>query len=175
MPKKTISQVENEIEQIDQLLLYYADLLAKARETAPGRVEMAALASVLHSFYNGLENIFLSIARGLDGTPPSGEQWHRDLLNRMALSTENRSAVVPTEMIDRLSEYQGFRHFYRHSYSFLLKWEKLKELVEPLPELWIEVKGELQGFIQTLSEDRRRKMASAAQPDQDSAENEPDG
>lgn len=71
--KKVISQMENELEQIDQLFLYYADLLAKVREATPDRVEMAALASVLHSFYNALENIFLSIAKGLDGMVPSGE------------------------------------------------------------------------------------------------------
>ncbi len=56
MPKNVISQVENEIAQIDQLLLYYVDLLEEASEKVPGRVEMAAIASVLHSFYNGLEN-----------------------------------------------------------------------------------------------------------------------
>lgn len=70
----------------------------------------------------------------------------------MASPTEDRGGVVPAEMVDRLSEYQGFRHFYRHSYSFLLKWEKLEELVEPLPELWAEVKEQLQTFIQALNE-----------------------
>jgi hypothetical protein len=38
---------------------------------------MTALASVLHSFYNGLENIFLSIARHVDQQVPTGDRWHR--------------------------------------------------------------------------------------------------
>jgi hypothetical protein len=38
----------------------------------------------LHSFYSGLERLFELIARHVDGVPPTGEAWHRDLLQRMA-------------------------------------------------------------------------------------------
>jgi hypothetical protein len=30
----------------------------------------------------------------------------------------------------------GFRHFYRHGYSFFLEWDELEELVTPLAEVW---------------------------------------
>ena len=55
-----------EIGQIDQLLAVYADLVERVQQRPPDLVEITAIASVLHSFYNGLENIFLSIAKGVD-------------------------------------------------------------------------------------------------------------
>lgn len=63
--EKVISQVKFEIGQIDHLFESYADLLEQAQKKAPDLVEITAVASVLHSFYNGLENIFLSIAKGM--------------------------------------------------------------------------------------------------------------
>lgn len=53
-----ISQVEFETDQIDRLFEEYADLLDRAQEEPLELVEITAVASVLHSFYNGLENIF---------------------------------------------------------------------------------------------------------------------
>ena len=66
MVKKVVSQVKFEIEQIGLLFEAYADLLERVQRRTPDLVEVTAVASVLHSFYNGLENIFLSIAKGID-------------------------------------------------------------------------------------------------------------
>jgi hypothetical protein len=87
---KAISQVRFEIEQVDQLLETYADLLERVQRNTPDLIEVTAVASVLHSFYNGLESIFLAIAKGIDADVPSGAQWHRDLLTQMAKSTSKR-------------------------------------------------------------------------------------
>jgi hypothetical protein len=57
-------------------------------------VEITATASVLHSFYNGLENIFLTIAKGLDESVPSGAKWHRELLMQMADTNPKRGPVL---------------------------------------------------------------------------------
>jgi hypothetical protein len=146
LPEKVISQVRFEIEQIDHLFEVYAGLLERARKDTPGLVEVAALASVLHSFYNGLENIFLSIAKGIDQNVPSGAQWHRDLLNQMTEATSSRGPVLAGDTGRRLASYLGFRHFYRHSYSFFLDWEEVERLVIPLLEVWEQTKHELQLF-----------------------------
>jgi hypothetical protein len=154
LAEKVISQVEFEIGQIDQLFKSYADLLERVQKNMPDLVEVTAVASVLHSFYNGLENIFLSIAKGIDADVPAGSQWHRDLLTRMAESTARRRSVLTTEMAHRLADYLGFRHFYRHSYSFFLEWDEVEKLVTPLAEVWVQVKDELQLFLNSLSSDK---------------------
>ena len=150
LAENAITRVTFEIEQIDQLLIAYADLLNLVHQRPPNIVEVAALASVLHSFYNGLENIFLSIAKGIDQQVPTGSQWHRDLLLQMTQETVNRGRVISTELARRLADYLGFRHFYRHSYSLFLEWEKLQELIVPLQDAWAQVKEELSRFLEEL-------------------------
>jgi len=147
---KVVSQVKFEIGQIDHLFETYADLLEQARSNAPDLVEVTAVGSVLHSFYNGLENIFLSIAKSIDADVPSGSQWHRDLLTQMTEATSDREPVLTTETAHQLADYLGFRHFYRHSYSFFLEWDELEKLVLPLPEVWEQVKGEILLFLASL-------------------------
>ncbi|MDW8389500.1 MAG: hypothetical protein RMK84_05205 [Oscillochloridaceae bacterium] len=60
------ARVRFELNQLDQLLAAYEPLLQRVRHQPPDLVELTALASILHSFYNGLENIFTTIARYLD-------------------------------------------------------------------------------------------------------------
>ena len=139
-----------EIGQIDQLLAVYADLVERVQQRPPDLVEITALASVLHSFYNGLENIFLSIAKGLDEQVPIGDQWHRDLLIHMTRETRDRGSVISTALAKKLADYLGFRHFYRHSYSFFLEWDKLQGLVTSLREVWGQVKEALHAFLERL-------------------------
>jgi len=108
---------------------------------------MTATASVLHSFYNGIENLFLSIARRIDKIVPSDSHWHRDLLIQMTTDSDTRQSVISTDSKEKLADYLGFRHFYRHSYSFLLEWNELKKLVYPLRDVWAQVKNEIESFL----------------------------
>jgi hypothetical protein len=99
LTEKVVSQVTFELEQIDQLLAAYADLWVRVQQQAPDLVEMTALASVLHSFYTGLENIFLSIVKGLESGVPTGTQWHRDLLVQMTQRLRTETASFPRKQL----------------------------------------------------------------------------
>lgn len=151
MTDELASQIQFEIEQIDRLFSSYADLLARCLEPpVPSLIELTAMASVLHSFYNGLENAFLSIAKELDDSVPRGPRWHRDLLAQMAQATPKRKPVISTTTRQRLTDYLGFRHFYRHAYAFFVDWNELEKLVIPLQAVWAQTKSEFQSFLDTL-------------------------
>ncbi len=68
MVKKTIFQIELEITQIDELFTSYAELLHKVQKENPDLVELAACASILHSFNITVlrknNNLSLFIMRG---------------------------------------------------------------------------------------------------------------
>lgn len=144
---KMKSAVLFEIRQIDQLFETYSELLEKCQEVQPDLIELTALASVLHSFYNGVENIFTQIAKKVDGSVPDDNHWHRNLLLQMSVKHDNRKSVISEEVKLKLVNYLGFRHFFRHSYSFFLSWEEMEKLVEPLEEIWIQLRKELSDFI----------------------------
>ena len=146
-PERAVAEIKLEIEEIDRLLESYSELLEGCRSERPGLVAMTAAASVVHSFYNGLENVFLSVAKRIDGTVPEGAHWHRDLLGQMAGATRDRTAVISEQTRLRLADYLGFRHFFRHAYSFSLQWEELRGLVHPLQQDWKRTRAELSRFL----------------------------
>jgi hypothetical protein len=150
LAEKPVARIMFEIGQIDHLLGLYADLLEQVQRRRPGLVEITAVASVLHSFYSGLEKVFGSIAKGIDTSVPDGARWHGDLLTQMAQPTPNREAVLSPDTASQLADYLAFRHFYRHSYSFTLAWDEMEELARSLLEVWSQAKDELQHFIDGL-------------------------
>ena len=122
--KEMKDKINYQIGQIDKLLKKYNSLIKESTQHPPNDVEITALASVLHSFYHGLENIFSIIAEEMDEYLPEGEDWHKELLSQMAQDKSNRKAVISEKTQEKLGEYLTFRHFYRHSYSYFLDWEK---------------------------------------------------
>jgi hypothetical protein len=151
LDKKLSIRIKLEIEQIDELFSVYADLLARTRHETPNLVEVTALASILHSFYHGLKSIFLFVAKGLDRHIPTGLQSHRDLLTQISSPSSLRMSVLSPELAQILIAYLNFRHFYRHSYSYFLSWSKFEALVTSLPEVWSQVKVELNVFLDSLN------------------------
>lgn len=151
MPEKLVALIRDEIGLVDRLFNEYEDLLDKSQKAAPDKVEKAALATILHSFYNGLENIFSTIAREVDREVPSGERSHRQLLDQMVVPTQEREAVLTGSTALRLTDFLGFRHFFRHSYSFFLDWERMQPLVEAASELWQATRAEIGLFVASLT------------------------
>ncbi|OHD14795.1 MAG: hypothetical protein A2086_14100 [Spirochaetes bacterium GWD1_27_9] len=139
-------KIEFEINEIETLIKSYSSLVELCKNQEPDLIYLSALATMLHSFYNGLENIFLSISKTIDKQIPQASNWHKILLYKMGEKTENKNPVLSEETIEKLEEYLSFRHFFRHSYSYHLSWNKLKPLVSELSELWLKIKEEIIKF-----------------------------
>jgi len=91
---KAISLIRFEIEQVNKLLESYELLIEKCKLSEPDLIEITAAASVIHSFYNGVEKIFLTIGKHIDNKTPEGHQWHRDLLKQMGGKTDVRENAL---------------------------------------------------------------------------------
>ncbi len=141
-------QVALERQQLRRLLDIHRRLLDKCAAGPPDDIELSALASMLHSFYNGVENIFKRVAAELDGGPPTGEFWHRQLLDSMKLPGRSRSTVVSDELAERLDDYLQFRHLFRHAYTFDLRWESMKTLTLGCEETLAWLERELDRFLE---------------------------
>jgi hypothetical protein len=140
-------EVELELGELRRLLSEYEPLFLKLHANEPDSVEVLAIAALLHSFYGGIENIFKSIARGIDSRLPSGARWHADLLAAMRQSNEHRPAVIHTELAASLSDFLNFRHVFRHAYGFYLDWSKMSGLVADSGHVLDELEAELNAFF----------------------------
>ena len=140
-------QVAVEQAQIAQLFEAYQAAISKSSQQEPDFIELSALATMLHSFYTGIENIFKRIALEIDGDIPSGYASHSDLLTAMTRSTASRPPVISEELHVRLSAYLSFRHVFRHAYSFQLEWDKMRDLVLQSPATWQQLQTELDRFF----------------------------
>lgn len=115
-----------------------------------------AAALNLHDFYSGLERAFYQIAATVDEMVPTGRDWHRELLQQMAVERPQvRPAVVSTEICEALDEYLRFRHVVRNIYAFEFDSDRLGRLVQGLDSLFYRVRRELQAvadFLERLTE-----------------------
>ena len=124
LARRLAAEVEQELLQ----LLRLADEFRSAPE-ASDTVSLRARASMLHDFYTGVERVLVRIAEELNGGVPRGEQWHRQLLQDMALEVRGvRPAVISSDLAGTLSEYLRFRHVFRHVYGFVLDAERMEPL-----------------------------------------------
>ncbi|MGA3325513.1 MAG: hypothetical protein ABSF45_13660 [Terriglobia bacterium] len=141
-------QVALERRQLHRLFLAYHPLLEKCAVSSPDYIELSALAAMLHSFYNGIENIFKRTTLELGDPMPGGESWHKDLLDGMTEATGNRKPVLSPGLRERLKEYMEFRHVFRHAYTFDLRWDRMKTLVLGCEETLKLLEGELDRFFE---------------------------
>lgn len=147
MYDKAKAHYEMQKEQLRYLVSLYRPLMIQVVERTPSFHEMGSLASMLHSFYTGIENTLDRISREIDGHRLRSDMWHRELLDGMAAPTANRAAVITQETRGRLHEYLRFRHFYRNAYTFTLDWERMAPLVARAAETLERLEAELDAFF----------------------------
>ena len=112
-------------------------------------VEAAALR--LHSFYTGVERMLLLVSRVVNGrTPSQGEGWHRRLLERMAMNTDTRPAVLNEATQMELQEFLRFRHLVRNLYADELRVEPIERLIEKLQDTWPKLVADIKDFQRWL-------------------------
>ena len=144
-------QVTLERGQLRRLLNVHRSLLAQCAVSPPNYIELSALAAMLHSFYSGIENILKRTTLELGDRMPGGESWHKELLDGMTQPTGNRKPVLSPGLRGRLKEYMEFRHFFRHAYTFDLRWDRMKTLVLGCEETLQLAEGELDRFFEAGS------------------------
>jgi hypothetical protein len=115
---------------------------------------LARAAVALHHAYGAFESALARIAKVFD-TEPTGPNWHRSLLETMAMEVPRvRPAIVSRDALPALRDLLAFRHFFRHAYSVPLDAARLvairqrAEAVQPMLRADFE---RLDGWLNTLA------------------------
>ena len=139
------TDIDRELRNLERLTQEMDIILTEVTEGLVTRVRAAG--SVLHDFYTGVEKIFRRIAVRIDQDLPTEEDWHIQLLQRMAVQVEGiRPQVIDENLESNLEEYLRFRHLFRNIYGFELKWERCQPLVKRLHETFGELNEQISDF-----------------------------
>lgn len=107
----------------------------------------------LQGAYNGLERLFEIIARDIDRERPTGNNWHQQLLQQMAVEVEIiRPAVISAVSLQALDNYRAFRHIVRHVYSEEFEVKRIGELVSEARQVFGQAADELKAFATFLEQ-----------------------
>ena len=133
------AKIEAEYENIDRLIL---ELPEKERLPFLEFLQLAGVATIIHNFYNGIENILKLILNEKNIPLPKGGSWHKDLLE---LAEEK--GIITKSTREQIGEYLSFRHFFSHAYALDLYAERLEPLVENIKKVYVYFKDEISDFL----------------------------
>ena len=125
-----------EKENVEIALGNLKEAMARKEKTV---IELAAIATFLHNFYNGIENILKQILKAKGVDIPESSTWHKELLN---LSVSER--IISEKLSDQLYIYLTFRHFFVHAYGFMLDEAHLEVLANNIPDIWLQFTKEIE-------------------------------
>ena len=135
-------KIAAEYENIDKLIF---ELPGKDKLPFLQFLELAGVATVLHNFYNGIENILKLIFKENNIPLPEGSSWHKDLLK---LAVE-KGIISESTMIE-VGEYLAFRHFFSHAYALDLYAERMELLVENIKIVYTDFKKDISYFLNKM-------------------------
>jgi hypothetical protein len=136
------AKVQAESENIEQTL---NEMPAYIQLPNLSILELAGVATLIHNFYNGIENVLKQIFMARNLSLPNGDAWHNDLLNN---AVENQIISLRTK--EMLKEYLAFRPFSTHAYALDLYPQRMEPLVEKCEAIYQLFKDEINQFIDKI-------------------------
>lgn len=146
-----ILDIETELGHMGRLAVDIQDVQREiAVDTRHRRLFYENLAFKLHNFYTGCERIFSMVTSELNGSPPTGHDWHQRLLDRMAAEWGDRPAIITTTTAAELREFLSFRHVVRNVYGYELDPERIERPLKKYPRTWTAFRHDVEDFIHKL-------------------------
>ncbi len=151
--KELFEEISIELEQIETVLRELRLLLKDVSGREPTVREKTAASSFLAQFYGGIENILKRISRFNAIKLPEGDTWHIDLFKRFCSPPHD---IFPLLFDDALAAdmapYRKFRHVVHHGYGFELDWNRMREGIERIEDVYKRFKSRVLDYLAILNE-----------------------
>lgn len=149
--RRLITEIRDELSALAKVKALLEEAHARFAACTPEPLALGGIALTLHTFYNGVENLFRRIALELGEGLPGGEDWHSQLLRNMALEIPRvRPRVISEETRDRLEEFLRFRHLVCHTYGHELQWQRIRDLLDSFAPAYTGFVKDTEEFLHFL-------------------------
>lgn len=143
-----VAEIKDELQRLEKVV----ESLAKRKGPLASEEITDSTALRLHNLYTGCERIFKRIVAEVNGIALQDLDWHKRLLNQMALEIkEVRPAIITPETRRDLEALLRFRHVVRNFYGYELVPERIEPLVSLCVALYPRFVHEVEDFITFLN------------------------
>ena len=140
-----------ELESLDTVIREITAIRLDVAGHEPTVREKTAAAAFLAQFYGGVENILKRIHRFHGLQLPTGDTWHTDLFRRFCEPPYAHLPLLFDDMLAlKMAPYRKFRHVVIHGYGFQMDWERMREGLEQLADVFGRFKTNLDKYMLTL-------------------------
>lgn len=147
-------EISIELELIETTLKEISTLKIDIADREPTVREKTAAAAFIAQFYGGIENILKRISYFHNISLPTGDTWHIDLFKRFCSPSYNPLPVLFDESLAlEMAPFRKFRHVVYHGYGFQLDWDRMKEGLSNIDNVFLRFKTKLLSYLQTLKID----------------------
>ena len=138
---------ENEVQK--ELIELTLQELGTALKGKKSNAAVLGMATYVHNFYSGIENILkriLNVNRIKFNT--NSASWHKDLIN-----TAMSKKIISETLYLKLDEYLVFRHFFVHAYGVRIRFDRFRDLAKDAQNVWNEFYSQVEPIILKLDKD----------------------
>jgi len=144
-------EIETEYDYLEQIVKELSQLLKDIGDCEPTIREKTASAAFMAQFYNGVENILKRISRYYELPLPTGDSWHIDLFKRFCVPPHGPLPLLfDSDLAPAMASFRKFRHVVHHGYGFQLDWERLREGIFNIEDVFRRFKASCALFLDNV-------------------------
>jgi hypothetical protein len=155
-PKKEITIFLAEYDfQVDLIKATFQRLEKKLlvfEKESPSKEMIESAGYWMHNLYSAFEDLFKLVAAYWENNLSVNGEFHVNLLKRMIINIrEIRPALLSIKSFEYLNELRGFRHVFRHAYSYGLDDERVTYLLRKMIEKKDIILADLNSFHKEIN------------------------
>ena len=155
-PKKEITIFLSEYDfQVDLIKATFQRLGKKLlvfEKESPSKEMIESAGYWMHNLYCAFEDLFKLVAAYWENNLSVNGEFHVNLLKRMIINIrEIRPALLSIKSFEYLNELRGFRHVFRHAYSYGLDDERVTYLLRKMIEKKDIILADLNSFHKEIN------------------------
>ena len=109
-----------------------------------------AFLHAMQSGHTALEDALVRGMKALGEAPPSGSDWHQQVIERAATATSRRRPILSPELAAAADETRKSRHFAARAYLVKFDREKARRGVEAARTIAERFQGAMQDFVDSI-------------------------